>query len=78
MGLPPQHQSLWWALALGADLGGNATAIGASTHVVIIGIAKRNGYLISFWTFTRYGLIDTPVTIGLCIAYVALRYFVLA
>ena len=77
-GLPPQQQSLWWALALGADLGGNATAIGASANVVIIGIAKRNGHPISFWTFTRYGLIVTAVTIALCIPYIALRYFVLA
>jgi Na+/H+ antiporter NhaD/arsenite permease-like protein len=77
-GLPPQQQSLWWALALGADLGGNATAIGASANVVMIGIAKRNGHPISFWTFTRYGLIVTAVTIGLCIPYIALRYFVLA
>ena len=77
-GLPPQQQSLWWALALGADLGGNATAIGASANVVIIGIAKRNGHPISFWTFTRYGLIVTAVTIASCVPYIALRYFVLA
>jgi Na+/H+ antiporter NhaD/arsenite permease-like protein len=77
-GLPPEQQSLWWALALGADLGGNATAIGASANVVVTGIAKRNGHPISFWHFTRYGLIVTAVTIGLCIPYVALRYFVLA
>jgi Na+/H+ antiporter NhaD/arsenite permease-like protein len=77
-GLPPEQQSLWWALALGADLGGNATAIGASANVVVTGIAKRNGYPISFWTFTRYGLVVTAVTIGLCVPYVALRYFVLA
>ena len=77
-GRPPQQQSLWWALALGADLGGNATAIGASANVVIIGIAKRNDCPISFWTFTRYGLIVTAVTIALCVPYVALRYFVLA
>ena len=70
-GLPPQEQSLWWALALGADLGGNATAIGASANVVIVGIAKRNGHPISFWTFTRYGLVVTAVTIGLCIPYIA-------
>ncbi len=74
-GLPPQQQSLWWALALGADLGGNATAIGASANVVVIGIAKRNGHPITFWTFTRYGLVVTAVTIALCVPYVALRYF---
>jgi Na+/H+ antiporter NhaD/arsenite permease-like protein len=77
-GLPPGQQSLWWSLALGADLGGNATAIGASANVVVLGIAKRNGYPISFWTFTKYGLVVTAVTIGLCIPYILLRYFVLA
>ncbi|WP_205859516.1 ArsB/NhaD family transporter [Phycicoccus flavus] len=74
-GLPPERQSLWWALALGADLGGNATAIGASANVVITGIARRNEHPISFWTFTRYGLVVTAVTIGLCVPYVWLRYF---
>ncbi len=43
---------LWWALVLGADLGGNATAIGASANVVVAGIAKREGHTISFWEFT--------------------------
>lgn len=43
---------LWWSLALGADLGGNATAIGASANVVVLGIAERNGQRISFWPFT--------------------------
>ena len=66
---------LWWALALGSDLGGNATAIGASANVVVLGIAMRNGVPISFWTFTKYGLIVTAVTITLCIPYLWLRYF---
>jgi len=74
-GLPPEKVSLWWALALGADLGGNATAIGASANVVITGIAKRNGHPISFWTFTKYGLVVAAVTIAACVPYVALRYF---
>ncbi|HEY5979627.1 MAG TPA: ArsB/NhaD family transporter [Microlunatus sp.] len=77
-GLEPQQQSLWWALALGADLGGNATAIGASANVVVTGIARRNGHPITFWTFTRYGLVVTTVTIALCVPYIGLRYFVLA
>ena len=77
-GLPPGQQSLWWVLALGADLGGNATAIGASANVVICGIAKRNGHPISFWEFTKYGLIVTAVTILCTIPYVSLRYFILA
>ncbi|MDL4813189.1 ArsB/NhaD family transporter [Actinomadura opuntiae] len=65
---------LWWALALGSDLGGNATAIGASANVVVLGIAARNGTPISFWHFTRYGLIVTPTTIALCVPYLWLRY----
>lgn len=67
----------WWALALGADLGGNATAIGASANVVILGLAERAGHRISFWEFTRYGLVVTTVTVGLCVPYLWLRYFVL-
>lgn len=66
---------LWWALALGADLGGNLTAIGASANVVVLGIAKRAGHPISFWMFTKYGLIVTPITILLCLPYLWLRYF---
>ena len=60
--------ALWWALALGADLGGNATAVGASANVVVIGIAARNGHPISFWHFTKYGLVVTAVTVALCLA----------
>ena len=67
-------QVLWWALALGADLGGNATAIGASANVVALGIADRNGQHISFWEFTKYGLIVTAVTVAMCVPYLALRY----
>ncbi len=73
-----QSDSLWWALALGADLGGNATAVGASANVVIIGIAARNGHPISFWKFTKYGLLVTFVTITIAWGYFWLRYFALA
>jgi Na+/H+ antiporter NhaD/arsenite permease-like protein len=65
---------LWWSLALGADLGGNATAIGASANVVVIGIAKRYGHPISFWQFTRYGLLVAVVSVALCVPYLWLRY----
>ncbi len=67
-------QVLWWALALGADLGGNATAVGASANVVALGIADREGHHIGFWHFTKYGLVVTAVTITLCVPYLALRY----
>ena len=78
LGADPQHDSLWWALALGADLGGNATAVGASANVVILGIAARNGHPISFWTFTKYGLVVASVTVSIAWVYVWLRYFALA
>ena len=73
-----QSQVLWWSLALGADLGGNATAIGASANVVVLGIAEKNGRKISFWEFTKYGLVVTVVTVALCMPYLWLRYFALA
>jgi Na+/H+ antiporter NhaD/arsenite permease-like protein len=76
-GSGPQAESLWWALALGAGLGGNATAIGASANVVVLGIAARNGHPISFWQFTRYGLVVAAVTVTMCWPYLYLRYFVL-
>lgn len=72
-----QAQAAWWALALGADLGGNATAVGASANVVVIGIAARNGHPISFWTFTKYGLVVAATTIVIAWAYVGVRYFML-
>jgi Na+/H+ antiporter NhaD/arsenite permease-like protein len=73
-----QANALWWALALGADLGGNATAVGASANVVIIGIAARNNHKISFWHFTKYGLMVTFVTITITWVYFWLRYFAFA
>ena len=74
--LSAAHESdaLWWALAIGADLGGNATIIGASANVILAGMAEREGHPISFGTFLRYGL---PVTIGsmlIATVYVWLRY----
>ncbi|MFC6879506.1 MULTISPECIES: ArsB/NhaD family transporter [Actinomadura] len=65
---------LWWALALGADLGGNATAIGASANVVVLGIAARNGHPISFWHFTKYGIVVTITTVAIATPYLWLRY----
>ncbi|WP_213454218.1 ArsB/NhaD family transporter [Rhizomonospora bruguierae] len=69
---------LWWALALGADLGGNATAVGASANVVILGLAERAHRPITFWQFTRYGLVVTAVSIALAVPYLWLRYFAFA
>ena len=73
---PVQAEALWWSLALGADFGGNLTAIGASANVVVLGIARRADHPISFWEFTRKGAIVTVVTVTLCAPYLWLRYFV--
>jgi Na+/H+ antiporter NhaD/arsenite permease-like protein len=69
---------LWWSLALGADLGGNATAIGASANVVILGLAQRSGQPISFWEFTKYGAVVAVATMLACMPYLWLRYFIFA
>ncbi|MBU9764706.1 ArsB/NhaD family transporter [Mycobacterium sp. TNTM28] len=68
--------ALWWALALGADFGGNLTAIGASANVVMLGIADRAGTPISFWEFTRKGALVTALSVILSALYLWLRYFV--
>jgi Na+/H+ antiporter NhaD/arsenite permease-like protein len=71
----PEVTPLWWALALGACLGGNGTLVGASANVVAVGIAERRGDPIGFWGFTRVGL---PFALGSLIiasVYVWLRYF---
>ncbi len=68
--------ALWWALALGADFGGNLTAVGASANVVMLGIARRAENPISFWEFTRKGFVVTVMSIALSAIYLWLRYFV--
>ncbi|UVO10848.1 ArsB/NhaD family transporter [Mycobacterium sp. SVM_VP21] len=68
--------ALWWALALGADFGGNLTAVGASANVVMLGIARRADNPISFWEFTRKGIVVTAVSVALTAVYLWLRYFV--
>jgi Na+/H+ antiporter NhaD/arsenite permease-like protein len=73
-GMPGDGQVLWWSLAFGADLGGNATAIGASANVVMLGLADRAGHHIGFWEFTKYGFVVTAVTVGLTAPYLWLRY----
>ncbi|MGV0850602.1 ArsB/NhaD family transporter [Mycolicibacterium phlei] len=68
-------QALWWSFALGACFSGNGTAIAASANVVAIGIAQRAGHRISFWQFTRYGIVVTLLSTLLAWVYVWLRYF---
>jgi Na+/H+ antiporter NhaD/arsenite permease-like protein len=71
----PDVMPLWWALALGACLGGNATLVGASANVVAVGIADRRGEHIGFWGFTRIGAPVALVSLIVASLYVWLRYF---
>ena len=66
---------LWWALALGADLGGNATIVGASANVIVVNLARSSGYPISFLHFFKYGAVISVLTLIVSTAYIWLRYF---
>jgi len=67
---------LWWSLALGACLGGNGTIIGASANVIIVGIAKKNGYVITFWQFFKFGLIFLVESMIIASIYIYIRYLI--
>lgn len=69
------NDGLWWALAFGADYGGNMTIVGASANVVAIGLALANGLKISFWQFAKYGVPVTVVSVAMTIPYVLFFYF---
>jgi len=73
----PDLMPIWWSLALGACLGGNGTAIGASANVIIVGMAEKMGKPISFKKFMLYGMPLMIESVIICTAYVYLRYYVL-
>ena len=64
----------WWALALGACFGGNATLIAAAANVAAAGMATRAGKPIGFVTFLRAGLPATAISLVLATAYIGVRY----
>lgn len=66
---------LWWALSLGACLGGNGTLIGASANVVVAGMAHKNGHEISFMKFTKLAFPLMLISIVISTVYMYLRYF---
>lgn len=66
--------ALWWSLSLGACLGGNATLIGASANVVAANISKKNGKVISFIEYLKYGVPLTIVTVIIAMIYLNFRY----
>ena len=73
-GGPEGVMPLWWALSLGACLGGNGTLIGASANLVVAGFAERAGQPIRFM---RYTLVAFPImlmSIFICMYYLEWRY----
>jgi Na+/H+ antiporter NhaD/arsenite permease-like protein len=65
---------LWWALALGACLGGNLTIVGASANIVVANLAARDGHPITFLQFFRYGLGVVVASLLISTVYLWLRY----
>lgn len=66
--------TLAWSLALGTDLGGNATPIGASANVVGISTSAKWGHPISWGTYCKYCVPATILAVGICTAYLLVRY----
>jgi Na+/H+ antiporter NhaD/arsenite permease-like protein len=64
----------WWALALGADFGGNGTLIGAAANVAAAGLSERSGYPISFFGFLKVGFAVMVTSVALASAYLAFFY----
>ena len=69
---PIPNNILWWALALGACLGGNITIIGASANIISVGIAKKYGVEISFIDFMKKGLIVTLISLFVASIYLVI------
>ncbi len=65
---------LWWALALGACLGGNGTLIGASANVIVSGMARKNGYALTFGHYFRFAFPLMLLSIILSTGYLILFY----
>ena len=66
--------ALWWALSLGACLGGNLTIIGAAANVLVSETAASKGHKISFFRFMKYGSLVTLISLVLSSFYLYFRY----
>lgn len=67
---------IWWALSLGACLGGNGTLIGASANLTVAGIAERNGIPFRFLTFLKFGFPMMLGSVAIATAYLLVRYLI--
>jgi Na+/H+ antiporter NhaD/arsenite permease-like protein len=69
-----QSGIIYWALILGADLGGNATYLGSAPNIVALGLLAQAGYRLGFGRFMRDGLPVTFVTLALATAWLLIVY----
>ena len=65
---------LWWALSLGACLGGNGTLVGASANVVLSGISKNAGYPITFGKYFKIGFPMMILSVFICSVFLLIRF----
>ena len=65
---------LWWALSLGACLGGNGSLIGASANVVLAGGSAKNGYPITFMSYLKKGFPLMLLSVAICTVYLLIRF----
>lgn len=65
---------LWWALSLGACLGGNGTLVGASANVVLSGISKREGHEITFGNYLKIGFPLMLMSIVISTIYLLIKF----
>jgi len=72
---PNEIKPIWWALSLGACLGGNGTLIGASANIIIVNFAKKAGVKITFIQFLKYSIPITLITLFTSFLYIDFRYF---
>lgn len=65
---------LWWALSLGACLGGNMTIIGAAANVIVSENAAKSGHPISFMRFLKYGVGVVAISLTISTVYIYFKF----
>lgn len=71
----PKISLLWWALIMGAALGGNGTIIGASANVIGVDIARKNNIKITFLSYLKYSFPLTIIALAICSVYLLVWYY---
>jgi len=69
-----ENRLIYWALILGADLGGNATYLGSAPNIVAVGLLAQAGYRLTFGRFVRDGVPVTIITLIIASVYLVVRY----